>query len=425
MKFCWSVLVFLFLYKPVNAQDSTEHSFLPSKINFFGTVQAWARSLEYNSGSVVNNQEIETAIDFSLRRYRFGVNGLLNKKVYYYFQIGGNNLNQASDPKETISLLDAYGEFRFNNKIHVGVGKSLWRGLSRYSSPSTSRLLTLDLPLPVIPTVNQTDHLLRRLGVHFKGRLFERLDYRLMAQSEFAKESTPKVGVSSFSYYAGSLNYNGYFKWSFFDKESFNTPYHRATYLGDKKLLMLGAGFEFKHKGMSYLTAVDSSLVYEDMLKIAVDVFYEESLKKGRAGVVTLYAAYFNYSFGKDFVRMLNTNNPAHDVNANTTLNGSGNLFPSVGTGQTIYTQLGYLLPKDKGFVSNLQPYVSLQHSEFEALDENILVYEGGLNWYINDYKTKLTLGYQNRPIFNLVNSEKVVVDRMSQWVVQFQFRFD
>ncbi len=407
------------------AQEAEKISFLPENINFFGTIQPWARSLDYNSGSVVNNQEITQTIDFSLRRYRFGISGLLSKKVHYYLQVGGNNLNQASNPNGTIALLDAYGEYRFSEKLHIGAGKSLWRGLSRYSAPSTSRLLTLDVPLPAIASVNLTDHLLRRLGVHFKGRVFSRLDYRFMIQSEFSKEAIPKVEVSNFSYYPNALNYNGYFKWSFFDKENINSPYHRATYLGEKKLLMLGTGFEYKAKGMNHLSALDSSLVYENMLQLAVDLFYEESLNKGRAGVVTFYVAYFNYNFGKDYLRMLNTNNPAQAQNAKVSLNGSGNLFPSVGTGQTVYLQLGYLLPKEKGFVSDLQPYLGFQNSDFQALDQNVLVYEGGVNWYLNNFRTKLTLGYQNRPIFKTVNSAKAETDKKGQWVIQFQLRFD
>ena len=41
-------------------------------------------------------------------------------------------------------------------------------------------------------------------------------------------------------------NWSGYIKWQFFDKESNVMAQNQGAYLGKKKVLAIGAGFELK-----------------------------------------------------------------------------------------------------------------------------------------------------------------------------------
>ncbi len=94
--------------------------------------------------------------------------------------------------------------------------------------------------------------------------------------------------------------------------------------------------------------------------------------------------------------------NPANGLGNNSSLNGSGNGFPMRGTGNTIYAQVGVAfgnsILSENG---KLQPFLATQISNFQALNEPMAMVEGGINWYINgDHQSKLSLNYQNRPIF-------------------------
>jgi hypothetical protein len=51
-----------------------------------------------------------------------------------------------------------------------------------------------------------------------------------------------------------------------------------------------------------------------------------------------------------------------------------------------------------------------------------MLMYEAGLNWIIEDHRSKLSLNYQNRPVFMMNGAGDYIKDARKQMVVlQFQ----
>ena len=93
-------------------------------------------------------------------------------------------------------------------------------------------------------------------------------------------------------------------------------------------------------------------------------------------------------------------------VNSLTSINGTGNAFPMVGTGKVVYFQTAYLFRKD--FLKNLgtlQPYFSYFNAAYEAFADPVIVYEGGCNWLVDENKVKISLNIQNRPVFTLKSS--------------------
>jgi hypothetical protein len=95
-----------------------------------------------------------------------------------------------------------------------------------------------------------------------------------------------------------------------------------------------------------------------------------------------------------------------------------------IGTGNTIYGQFGYkfknnLLPEN----GTLQPYFTIQYSQFEKLKDPMILMDGGVNWLIHGtHAGKITLGYQSRPVFekNTAN-EYVQTGRKGMAVLQYQ----
>ncbi len=402
-------------------------------VRFGAAMQIWARYTDLNPGSRLSDdgQVLGGIADVSIRRFRASMDVQFAERALAYVQIGLNNLNFRSSRGKPVELLDIYAEYTISDAIALGGGKSAWNGISRYASPSTMRMLTLDLPLVALPTINVTDDLLRHLGLWAKGRV-SRLDYRATVFTPYTVSAGSgfdpvlEEGVAKFSD-------NGlesvpasaaYLKWQFFEPENNRTPFMPGTYLGQKKVLNIGAGFEFQADRTAHLEQGEP--VYNDMFLWAVDIFADLPVNRHKKPAVTVYAAVFDYDFGPNTLRNIGANNPTGSVDPDqAAFNGSGNAYPLVGTGRTYYLQAGYLLPAmgKAGGLGQLQPYGDIQVSDFDGLDDHMIAWNAGINWLFRGHGSKLSLGLQNRPLFFDEGGRLVTRGRRSQVVLQYQFR--
>lgn len=172
---------------------------------------------------------------------------------------------------------------------------------------------------------------------------------------------------------------------------------------------------------MWYLNTVGDT-VSTDMLLLGVDVFADLPVGKNGAAF-TGYVAWNNFDLGPNYVRNLGVMNPATGVGANSTFNGAGVGFPIVGTGNTIFGQVGYKFKDNLVGSGTLQPYVSAQLSVFDKLNDQMLMIEGGLNWLIHGNHTgKLSLNYQSRPVFEQqTNGDITTSSRKGMALLQYQ----
>jgi hypothetical protein len=72
------------------------------------------------------------------------------------------------------------------------------------------------------------------------------------------------------------------------------------------------------------------------------------------------------------------------------------------GTGSVIYAQVGYLLKKDllgedRG---TLMPYASISIADYDRIVDPVRVWNAGVNWLIKGHTSKISLDYQNRPVY-------------------------
>ena len=101
-----------------------------------------------------------------------------------------------------------------------------------------------------------------------------------------------------------------------------------------------------------------------------------------------------------------------------------GNTFPMFGTGNVIYAQAGYKLKNDLlGKQGTLMPYASLQSANYERLEEQMHVFNLGINWLIQGHGSKISLNYENRPVYkNAVDPNMLIRNgRKGSWVIQYQ----
>ncbi|WP_420580706.1 hypothetical protein [Reichenbachiella sp.] len=391
------------------------------KFKFSMSAQIWLRHTELNPGSQIDGVMENSITDLSIRRFRMAFQVNLTDRLFVKTQIGLNNLNFATNNSQ-LKLLDLLAVYKLSDQLYIGGGKNGYTGPSRYASVASSSMLGVDIPIFALSTINITDDLLRKLSVFAKGNI-GKLGYRVV----LAKPDRPHVQftLSESTKFANgdpSLQYSGYFKYQFLDKEKMTSAYMPGTYHGTKKIVNFGIGFLRQDRATWSMIGSDTS--YFRMNQWAIDLFADLPLNKRNSQSFTLYAAYFNTDFGPNYIRMIGTNNSGIQTN-NSTINGSGNKYPAIGTGQVYYLQLGYRMAFSGKLemLGAIQPYFNMQYANYEALHEPMQLFESGINLLFNQHQSKLTFGYQNRPIYSR-NEVIKVVDRKSMYVIQYQFKF-
>ena len=224
----------------------------------------------------------------------------------------------------------------------------------------------------------------------------------------------------------------GYLVYQFFDEEGHTTPYMTGTYLGKKKVFNIGAGAILQKDAMWRKEMASADTLYHDMQLFAVESYLDMPLNKEKESAISAYVGYFMTNYGKDYLRYNGIMNPANGSTLNSTnsITGQGvtygNSLPMFGTGTVIYSQLGFLLPKnilkEKG---KLMPYISATLAKYERLNGLMTqTYNAGINYFINGHKAKITLEMQNRSTFKVENGEIKEDKRLNCFTLQYQIFF-
>lgn len=395
--------------------------------------QTWVRWTELNPGSTVNQIAKDQVTDIGLRRTRFQLYGQLSDHVFFYTQYGFNNFNylsqNAGNRKLQAFFHDALGEykvFKDNEKLKIGGGLSIISGLSRFSQPSISSIVSYDVPVFLQTTVDQIDEFARKFSVYARGQV-GKVDYRLAISDPFPIQTNgqtmPAIGKNAtFTPIGHNKEYGGLFIYNFFENEPNTTPYMAGTYLGDKKIWNVETGFIYNKNATYYLNNNDTT--YNDMLHVSIGSFLDLPVK--HKYLLNAYAGYFYTDYGHNYLRMNGIMNMANGLNSNASYNGIGNAYPMFGTGQNIYTQLAWRCAADMlGKNGTLMPFVSYRWSKYNALKDAVSVTEGGINWLMSKQNSKLTLAYQMRPIFEDKGTNEIVKTKnASTGILQYQVFF-
>jgi hypothetical protein len=315
------------------------------------------------------------------------------------------------------------------NYLKVGGGLTIANGLSRFSQPSIGTILTMDVPVFAQATVDQTDEFSRKLSVYTRGQVGQ-MDYRLVISDPFPINTNGQTALSisansSFAQRGHHKQYQGFFTYQFLDKETHTTPYMTGNYLGAKRVLNLEGGFITQAKVMWHSSEA-ADTIYTNMNLWSVAAFLDMPVNRERGTTLSAYAGYFNYDFGQGYLRYNGIMNPANGTKSlvQGLANTFGNAFPMFGTGHVLYSQAGYLLPRNLLGESNgtLQPYASLMYANYRRLADPMAVYNIGINWLMKGHMSKLTLDYQNRPAYGSdLAGELVQTTRKGCVVLQYQ----
>lgn len=382
--------------------------------------QVWTRYNNNNEGTLRNGAAADNTFDIGLRRARMLFLSQISPKFLILMHFGINNQNALSNSnannagnawKPGIFFHDVWTEYNVTKgktssgmayELSLGAGLHYWNGLTRLTNASTLNFMTLDAPIVNWPTIDAADEFARMMGIYAKGKL-SKLDYRVAVNMPFATQAGIQggsaTGRTGYNRKNNSVNLQGYFNWQFFDQESNLLPFMVGTYLGTKKVFNIGAGFEHGFDAMvEYTSTTDSSV--KAMSHFAADMFLDLPLSS-KKDAITAYAAYYNYNFGKNYVRSIGIMNMAQV---------GGNAYPTVGTGSAFHAQVGYLLPKG-GSALRIQPYANVTLQNWEgnvSKDVNNLGNQigwfangnVGCNWLIEGHHAKITTDVGLRPDF-------------------------
>ena len=414
-------------------------------VKFTFTNQTWLRLNENNPGTTVLTDPASNTFDIGLRRTRMQIFGQITDRVFFYTQFGMNNFNKVngfpgynvagtpSNRKVAAFFHDALGEYeaqrKGNNFIRLGGGLTIVNGLSRFSQPSIGTIMTMDVPVFAQATVDQTDQFSRKLAVYSRGQI-GKINYRLSVADPFPIETNgsvpPALNANSvFAQKRHKKQFDGLFIYNIFDTEDNTTPgYMTGTYLGKRKILNIEAGFMAQKNASWRKEGADT--LYSNMNLLSVASYMDMPLNKEKGTAISAYLGYFHTDYGKGYLRYNGSMNPATGTTLPITgVSGTqGNAYPMFGTGNVTYAQAGYKF-KDGllGSQGTLMPFASLQHSDYERLKDPMNLYNLGVNWLIKGHNGKLTLNYENRPVYktSTIANELAKDGRKGSWILQYQ----
>lgn len=423
MKTSNSILSFLFstiVIIGVKAQGYSEYeSGLKVNINESGSRyfrlltwhQIWLKYNENNTGSTLAGKPESTALDLSIRSSRVMMYAQLSDRFLVLTHFGMNNQSTYSGgapgmggKKPQLFMHDAYAEYKiWKNYLAIGAGLHFWNGISRLSNSSTVNFLAIDPPILNWPNVDANDQFARYIGIYAKGKI-NRFDYRFSVNDAFQANAAQAIytDVAEYSPYA-KWNTAGYIFYQFFDEESNFLPFMTGTYLGSKKILNVGAGFQHQKNAMWSRNIVGDTVFHQQLL-LGFDVALDMPLSSKYKDALTFYGVYYNYDMGKNYVRNLGILNPSDGGGGL-----RGNAVPLIGTGSIFYGQLGYLVPEFSSKV-RVQPYMAYSHARFKGVRDagnNIVpvnILDAGMNIYVAGHHAKWTVNYRLRPDFTDVN---------------------
>jgi hypothetical protein len=399
--------------------------------------QVWMRFNENNPGSIRFGKQVSEAVDIGLRRTRLQLYGQITDHASIYFQFGENNFNSlyasnlsnapynSTNRKFAAFFHDAVCEYRCgsSNALKIGGGLTIMNGLSRFSQPSVSSIMTLDVPVFLQYSVDQIDEFDRRLALYARGQI-KKWDYRIYLSNPFPVSSNgtpPPTAITSSAQFVNpnlfidkngnplpnspgiNNQYGAYVAYNFLESEPHLTPYMTGTFLGKKQISSVAAGIVYQSSATVHMDKNDT--VFNDMLHVGFEQVLEIPIHAEKQDAIHIMNGIYATNYGKNYLRFNGIMNPASGFATIPSkvfpANSYGNAFPMFGTGVVFYSQWGWLLPKNQNVWGQLMPYFSTQIARYEALlNSPMIIFNIGLSGFLNGHQSKWSLEYQNRPTY-------------------------
>jgi hypothetical protein len=303
-----------------------------ANIKFGILLQAWA---DWTQDPVTDVY----AQNLFLRRARFLVAGQVAPDVTFFFQTDNPNLGRVVGGTKTTTgfiVQDAMLEWKIADAFMIDAGLIL-SPLSRNGQQSAASHLTIDYgTYSFLFSAPEQNVVGRDTGFMFKGYVVDKhLEYRIGAF-----QGQRDAGSHQSFRTTGRIQYN------FLETEQ--ALFYPGTYLGKKKILAVGLGFDNQ----------------KDYSAFSADVFFDHPV--GPAGAITAQGEFIRYDGGTTFTTLPKEN--------------------------TYLFELGYYLPKAK-----LTPWLRFEAKNFsDSINEgkNEKRYQAGLSYFLAGHNYNIKAGY-------------------------------
>lgn len=337
----------------------------------FGPEDQAALKLEYKGQFQLNVRDTGSEADgqgdtreFNFRRNRLALMGAYGENFGLYVQTEFNEDNNfgpltvGDGDNSDFQILDAVFRFKYDDRFNVWVGKFKYN-LTRENLEACENPLTLDRSLLIrAPLASEGT---RDKGIAIWGNFFDKkFQYRIDAMN--GRNDSVSAPESNF-------RYTGRVHLTLLDPESGYG--YKGTYLGEKKVLTVGAAYQME-QSVAYADVTNSTSEV-DYSAWTVDLFAEYPVEG--VGTFTFSTAYVDYDLDDAYQGA----DPDPGVIG---LNGEKNGY---------YVKAGYLLPS-----KSLQFFARYENWSFAELstiiDQEIDWYGGGLNYFFRGQDLKLTV---------------------------------
>lgn len=326
------------------------------KLEYFGQFQLTHRDM----GAGPDDDD---TMEFNFRRNRLALIGAYDK-LGFYFQteytedVNIDNFNVDDGDESEFRVLDAQFRYKFSDAAELRLGKFKYN-FTRENLEACEIPLNLDRSLFIrAPFVGTRDK-----GVALWGNLFDDVfQYRIDVMN--GRNDSSSAPDSNF-------RYTGRAHLTFLDKE---TGYgYRGTYMGNKKVITLGAAYQYEADVAYANEALEAGAV--DYKAWTVDFFVEYPFDG--IGTFTFSTAYVDYDLDEAYKGATPTSST---LGVNGEKNGG-------------YMKAGYMLPNFP-----LQFFVRAENWSFAewdgVYDQEVDWFGGGFNYYFRGQDLKLTVEY-------------------------------
>jgi hypothetical protein len=319
--------------------------------------QPWFQWVEDGKVTATGTEDLN---DFMIRRAYLYLKGNVTDLVSFFTHVASDRVGQDGLDNSSVGLgsgvawRDLWVTLNFDKAFMVQAGRMYVPLTRNYGTTSTKTMLTTDLPFlqgGVRGSIFYASKVGRDDGVTLWGNPMDGLlQYRFMVSEGVENDDNPD----------DNLRFAGRVAVSLMEPET--GWFNKGTYLGKKKVLSLGLGFDQQDDidpGTPLVTGDD-----DDNQVWTVDVFFDHPVADG---AVTAEAAYIDIE------------HCTQDHN-----------FSSLGKGddaENWYVQAGYLFP------NHLQPYVRYETVDVDHEFETEF-WTLGLNYYMKGHNCKISADY-------------------------------
>jgi hypothetical protein len=321
-------------------------------------MQPWFQMVEDGKGD-------EDLNDFILRRAYLYLKGQVTEHVGFFTHVASDKVGQegVDDPSlglgSGVAWRDLWVSLNLHEAFMIQMGRMYVPLTRNYGTTSTKCMLTLDLPflqggsrggIFYASKVGRDDSV-----VLWGNPMDGHLQYRFMASEGVEGDNNPE----------DNLRFAGRLAVSLLEPET--GWFNMGTYLGKKKVLSLGVGFQSQED----LTL--GGIEGEDNQVWTADVFFDHPVG---GGAVTFEAAYIDIENCTETQPQAYTDLAAGDDATNW------------------YVNVGYLIPGNVG-PGSIQPYFRYETVDVDEKHDTDF-FSGGLNYYLKGHDAKFTADYMH-----------------------------